>query len=339
MNIGGHFKEKILDKSDLHNQYKEENVKLKKDLKKVKKLNNEIKQLNEKQMYLEERLESNYFLLNFLMLNYSFKPRGILKNMYDLCQELLNFVTIVCDKNDLDYWLVGGNLIGAVRHEGFIPWDDDVDVGMMRKEFYKFNKFAQDEITSNGLDKYLTLTVYPRINENFINAFTKIDCITPNNEILAGVDVFPYDYAKDKNFTLDEFCDYRNTYFIKLINDSEESLIEDYYDKFNLDWDDGEYIIPNPTVLRYAEHYRKPLIFWKKEKVMPLSLINYNGTSYKCPNDSNYFLEMEFGDYHNIPKVIADQHYNVDKLRNVDNIDEIYEEYLSNVSRYTEKYI
>lgn len=339
MNIKSRFKEKILDRSDRYNQYKAENIKLKKDLKKVNQLNNEIKQLNEKQKYFEKRLESDYYLLNFLMLNYSFKPKGILKNMFELCQELLNFAAIVCDEHGLDYWLVGGNLIGAVRHEGFIPWDDDVDIGMMRKEFYKFNKIAQDEITHNGLDKYITLTVYPRPKENFINAFTKLDCITPNNKILAGLDVFPYDYAKDKHFTLDEFCDYRNTYFIKLINDEEENLLEEYYNKFNLDWDDGKFIIPNPTVLRYAEHYKRPLIFWEKEKVMPLTLINYNETSYKCPNDPNYFLEMEFGEYFNIPQVITDQHYNVDKLRNIDNIDELYEEYLSKVRQYNENHI
>ena len=339
MSILDNLKQKILNRSDMYNHYKAENAQLKKDLKKVKRLNKEVKKLNKKQRLFEDRLESDYFLLNFLMLNYSFEPRGILKNMYELCQELLNFVVITCDKNDLDYWLVGGNLIGAVRHEGFVPWDDDVDVGMIRKEFYKFNKVVKEEIKDSGLDQYITLTVYPRPRKNFLHAFTKIDCITPNNDVLAGVDVFPYDYAKDDNFTFEEFFNYRETYFTKLVNRDEESLIEDYYNKFNLDWDDGKYIIPNPSVFRYSEEHMKPLIFWEKDKIMPFTLLNYNGTKYNCPNDPDYFLRLEFGDYYNIPKVIQDQHYNVDKLRNVDNIDELYEEYLFNIRQYNEKFL
>lgn len=52
----------------------------------------------------------------------------------------------ICKKHNLKYFLVAGTLLGAVRHQGFIPWDDDFDVAMLRSEYEKFLKFAKLEL-------------------------------------------------------------------------------------------------------------------------------------------------------------------------------------------------
>lgn len=85
--------------------------------------------------------------------------------------ELLDEFVRVCEKHGLQYYLIGGTLLGAVRHRGFIPWDDDVDVAMPREDYDRFAQLCAGELAPRyfyqcpGTDPHYFLT-YAKLRKN-----------------------------------------------------------------------------------------------------------------------------------------------------------------------------
>lgn len=108
----------------------------------------------------------------------------------------------ICRKHNLEYWLEAGTLLGAVRHKGFIPWDDDIDIGMTRSHYDRFVQIAPQEIS----DSLFVQNIHT--DKNYTFNFTKI---RDRNSILideyhsekhhAGIfiDIFPFDYFPEKS--------------------------------------------------------------------------------------------------------------------------------------------
>lgn len=111
--------------------------------------------------------------------------------------DLLKCFIDVCKKLDLDYFLVCGSALGAVRHGGFIPWDDDMDVGMYREDYNKFMELAPALLPEGiFLQNYRTDRNFPHYfaklrnsNTTYIEkAFAHLDM---NHGIF--IDIFPLD--------------------------------------------------------------------------------------------------------------------------------------------------
>ena len=68
--------------------------------------------------------------------------RELLRKVQLTQLEIAKEIRRVCEENDIPYFLTCGTLLGAVRHQGFIPWDDDMDVGMLRENYEKFCRIA-----------------------------------------------------------------------------------------------------------------------------------------------------------------------------------------------------
>ena len=120
------------------------------------------------------------------------------------CQlEILRAFIAVCEEHHLQYYLVGGTAIGAIRHQGFIPWDDDIDVGLPRADYDKFVSLTNPFKDS----RYFTQTY--KTDPNYLYNFAKIrDSNTTfiekpyaHHQINHGVwiDVYPIDGMSYEN--------------------------------------------------------------------------------------------------------------------------------------------
>ncbi len=118
-----------------------------------------------------------------------------------LCElEIVRNVLEICEKHDLQIYMIGGTFLGAVRHQGFIPWDDDVDLGFSRKDYETFLRVAPEELRSSYyLRHYETDSTMP---------YYPAQVVDPSFEILdvsakipkmrsAWIDLFPLDGMPD----------------------------------------------------------------------------------------------------------------------------------------------
>ena len=123
------------------------------------------------------------------------------RNLKDTLLHITEDINNVCKKYNLKLFLVGGSLLGAVRHSGFIPWDDDVDFGLIREDYLKFITIFDKEL---GENYYLRCpnSKYPNGNR-FMQIFKKGTLLetaegnTPLQPRCISIDIFPYDYAPD----------------------------------------------------------------------------------------------------------------------------------------------
>ncbi|MBQ9403864.1 MAG: LicD family protein [Synergistaceae bacterium] len=123
--------------------------------------------------------------------------------------EILDVVTKFCDENDINYFLNGGTLLGAIRHKGYIPWDDDIDLGMLRPDYDKFMKLFNENNTRYKLYCYendpksvfLCCKVIDTDEKNFL--------YERNIKSGINIDIFVFDNVPDDEKIAQEIFKYR----------------------------------------------------------------------------------------------------------------------------------
>lgn len=339
------FKEQIseyfLNKSGSYRFYKQEYHTNSQDVKKLKHEVNKLKKNNKKLM---EYTKSANFLLNSLFLDHEQKVTGIQLDMHTLCCELFAFVDNICKKYDLEWWISSGNLIGAVRHEGFIPWDDDTDIAMIRKDYIKFHEVLFDEIKRNNLDDILRVSYRKReIDGKTINSFIQIFIFHYREDgripIMAGIDVFPYDYIKsfDEETLDDNYYQAKLNYFRNLSNgmDPLESL-KLHYEELNLSFEPTDYIVPGVEG-SYGPHNMSKLMTLDADKMLPTKRMKYMDKMLPVPNVPQHFLEKVYGKYMEVPRSIR-THSRVKNFRYLENPHELFEKHIKIMKEVNENF-
>jgi len=128
------------------------------------------------------------------------KTKISLETQQSLSLQILHVIDSFCKINNIEYFIGYGSLLGAVRHQGFIPWDDDVDIIMFRESYNKFIKLF------NSVSKYPFYKCLSFENGDYYLPFTKVvdtrtsivnERIMQLEDLGIAVDIFPYDYIAD----------------------------------------------------------------------------------------------------------------------------------------------
>lgn len=226
----------------------------------------------------------------------------------------------VCKKHHLTYYAYYGTLLGAVRHQGYIPWDDDIDIAMFRDEYDKFQKIAPQEFS----DPYFYQSPY---NDNRLCTFPKIrDSRTtaiefdePNLNQGIFIDIFPLDDAPDGTPTLTNiykiqlliWCSVVNprALYERLLQGEKFLLSQDVildllnmdihqriktFESFNLSHFGQSELVTDITNI-VANHPYKPL---KREWFQKIEYLPFENIKIPVPAEYDKILTTLYGDYH-----------------------------------------
>lgn len=246
---------------------------------------------------------------------------NVLERLHLVQLEMIDEIDRLCNKYDISYWLDSGSALGAIRHKGFIPWDDDVDIGMPRADYNRFVAIAKKEMSADYVVQ--DNDVEPRYN-NFHIKVRKINTIFPqsyNSEYkYRGIqlDVFPFDYVPDDSKKTIRQCKRIQKYrkfcdracwmgvlqnpikrlaqrVIKIVPTSVyRSIFERLCQKYN----------DTPTGYLTSHTYRmqrEKIRIFKTDDMVPTKRVKFEDREYCIMNNPDEYLKTMYGDYMSLP--------------------------------------
>ncbi len=241
----------------------------------------------------------------------SFNPDGSELRMNQLrILDILKFVDKICRENNIRYWISSGTLLGAVRHSGFIPWDDDVDIEMLRDDYIRFNY-----ILPQYLPEYYKLQNHAT-DKNYFLPFAKVrDERYPIKEVLD----FDRRYKYHGVF-IDVFCLEKGNMILSIISKMLHQKLcvsRACYGATPAIYLQIIYFLLTHTlypVFRWISNlFSSTKLFHTygtgfhkcryEEDLFPLIELQFEGVSFYAPHNYDHYLEKIYGDYLCLPKV------------------------------------
>ena len=243
----------------------------------------------------QESIDSLFFYLNNYLIKASDLPPtndSNLRIMQKCDVELLKILDNICKKYNITYWLDFGTLLGAYRHKGFIPWDDDMDVSMLREDYNKIIPILKSELNNNDFD---IKESNGRIGFGYKHTKTGIWC-----------DIFPIDDYKvneyselNINILKSKIVKYRSFYDKKKEKLSYNEMQVERLKMINDDETAKSVIIYHGREFNHLH----PKAFYKKDDIFPLTKIIFENYEFPAPSNIELYLSKIFGEnYMQIPR-------------------------------------
>lgn len=238
--------------------------------------------------------------------------------------EILKNFIMFCDQNHLSYFIAYGTLIGAIRHQGFIPWDDDIDVQMPRTDYEKLIKiFNQQQIS----DRFFLVSPY---DKRAVHSYVKIiDQRTIKIEkgvryqsdyLGVDIDVFPLDSLPDTQIEYDQYYRkvqkiykkfaYSEAHFLekdwkssilrlyqRLLGDHHRFVKKADAERKKHSYETSGYV---GTLISFYDYYNDR---HKKDEYERSVMVPFEGIQVKAPIGYDNILRKLYGDYQQLPPI------------------------------------
>ena len=234
--------------------------------------------------------------------------------------EILIDVANFCDKHNLTYFLVGGTLLGSIRHSGFIPWDDDIDIGMPRNDYEKFIElYRSDKYYLQALESDSSYwQCYAKVRKSHTLVIERvIKDLNINKEI--GIDIFPFDLVNANNYSdvkirATLIRSIRDTIQVKKkikgISDCHYKILTRLLKIFSVKrlYKINKKLMTKDNnkdsniLMCFLMDYKLEKEFNNKNIFYPLKTGDFEGHKFKIPNDYDNYLTHVYGDYMKLPK-------------------------------------